>query len=201
MKSCPFATSIDPYLQNELSGKEAERFEAHTFDCPSCYREMSERHLLLEALREGGSALFSRPVRTAPAWIRAAAAAALVLLVAAGIALLSPRPHRPSEFAFTGDETVRGAALEIVGPAGPVGAAPERLEWHPLARAAEYEVTLSEAGKTIWTVSTAATEAGLPADVRTKLRPGVDYVWRVRAFAALGSFIAVSDPAAFRIAR
>jgi anti-sigma factor RsiW len=201
MRRCADASRIDAYLRNELSPEEAARFEEHYFDCPECFRELGERSALAEALKEAGPAAFAARVPARKSWRWALAAAAALLSVAVGLKLFSPRPPKPSEITFSGDETVRGASLGIVGPSGALGAAPERLEWRAVSRAAEYSVALEEGASTIWKATTAASSADLPEDIRLKLRAGVAYTWRVRAYTSRGTLVAVSDPAVFTLIR
>jgi anti-sigma factor RsiW len=201
MSRCPFEDRIDAYLRNKLPADEAERFEEHYFNCPDCFRETAERSAFLEALRGVGEAPFRARPRPDRSWRWVFAAAAAAGVLAAGI-LFFPRPRpKPSPIEFSGDETVRGASLAVVGPAGALAAAPERLEWSPVPSAAEYNVALAEGAETLWTAETAETAALIPADVRVRLRSGATYVWRVRAYAAEGRMLAASDPTSFTIGR
>ncbi|MBM3292888.1 MAG: hypothetical protein FJY82_00025 [Candidatus Aminicenantes bacterium] len=200
MAKCVFEDRIGAYLKGELPPEEEARFEEHYFNCPACFRETAERSDLEEALRSAGEAAFrARPqVRLRPGWVYAAAAA---VAAAAVILSLPSSPPKPSPFQFPADEIVRGPELAVVGPAGTLAAPPEGLEWRPVAGAAVYRLALTFEGEAIWTAETADQTIALPAEVRSRLVEGRTYVWRVRAYAAEGRRIGVSEPTAFRVGR
>jgi len=210
MNACPDDERIDRYLKGRLSESEAEEVEAHYFDCPRCFRKISERNDLIEAVRARGAELAESPAgrpreTAAPGgklaaflvpkrWAAAAAAAVLVL----GALLLLPKFHdRAPDLVSSGDETVRGEALPLVAPLGEVKGAPDAFEWNEVRAAAEYRVSLS-GPETLWSTATAATKAALPEPVRARMKPG-SYQWQVKAYSAQGTLLAASAKAGFRI--
>jgi hypothetical protein len=200
MSRCVDEDRIDAYVKNELPAEEAARFEEHYFNCPDCYRETAERSALLEALRAGGESVFEGRSLPRRRWRWAYAVAAAAAL-AAGILLMSRSGPKPLPFEFTGDETVRGPGLAIIGPKGALAAPPDRFEWHPVPSAAEYEVTLASGPEIIWKGATDKTALVIPADIRAGLREGIPYLWRVRAYAPEGRMLAASDRTTFTIGR
>jgi len=200
MARCAFEDRIDAYLRGELPPEEEARFEEHYFNCPACFQETAERGELEEALRSGGETAFREQprIRLRPGWIYAAAAAVIGLAV---ILSLPSSPPKPSPFQFPADETVRGAGLAVLGPAGVLPAPPDRLEWRPVPGAAVYKLTLTSEGEDVWAAETTDKTVALPADVRSRLVEGRDYVWKVRAYAAEGRMLGASPPTSFRVGR
>jgi len=199
MARCVFEDRIDAYLRGELAPEEEARFEEHYFNCPACFRETAERSALRDALKAGGEAIFRERPRRIPAWAYAATAAAVFLI--AVILSIPPSPPKPSPLGFSGEEAVRGEGLSVVGPSGVLAAPPDRLEWRPASGAAAYEVTLSAGEESLWSAGTTETSILLPSEIRSRIQPGRSYLWRVRAYAAEGRRIAVSEPSSFSLAR
>lgn len=102
---------IDPYLDGEVSGEDASRFESHLLSCPECAEELAfakrTQHTLrhLPEQRCPDSVVYAvvdrigserpAPQRRRPQVWRHAAVAALVLAVAVAV-LVGDRPSRPS---------------------------------------------------------------------------------------------------------
>ena len=192
MKRCPGETKIDDYLL------------AHAFDCPSCFRTLEERDLLVRTIKAGGESLWAanrpessrRPLRILKPWL---AAGAVVLLVAS--AILGPRLLRkPVTWMPPTDDTVRGGGMALLSPSGLVSEPPAALAWKEAAPGFEYKATLEGPGM-VWSGRTARTSIALPEDIRRLLRPDTDYRWHVQAFATQGYLAAVSETLTFRLAR
>lgn len=211
MNACLDEDRIDRYLKGRLSESEAKEIEEHYFDCPLCFRKISERNELVEVIRARGDEIFERPVsrpreRISPGgklaaflvpkrWIPVAAAAALVI----GALILLPKlGGKGPAFVSSGDETVRGEALPLLSPLGEVRMAPALFEWKEVRGAAEYRLSVSGPG-TLWSTATAATKAELPEQIRARMKPG-SHQWQVKAYSAQGTLLAASGKAEFRIA-
>ncbi len=213
MKKCKHEEIIDLYLLDKLSENEKWKFEDHYFNCPSCFQKTVERQTLIETVQKQGAYIFaseaaSRATERVPwteralsfltprQWVAAGVSAALILIVVLAVVPMF-KPHGP-EFVFTGDQTVRGAAIDAISPAGGVSSAPAYIEWKALGEDVEYRVTLSN-HKVIWTGTTQDTKVALPEDVKAQLKPGERYSWQVKAYSSKGTLLAVSRVAQFTI--
>jgi hypothetical protein len=190
---------IDRYLLGRLTEEEKERFERHYFECPDCFRETTERALLVEAAKAAGPAgtpfRVSAARRFSPIW--AAAAGAFVLLAAAALLFL-PRSPTPPDFPDKGIRSVRGEALELIGPSGAITGAPGELVWKPVEGAASYTAVI-EGIDPAWTAETRDASVPVPPEVAARMSPGKTYFWRVKAYAAEGTLLASSARTPFTI--
>ena len=213
MKKCDYEENIDLYLLNKLSENEKWKFEDHYFNCPSCFQKTVERHALIETVKNQGAYIFppetARQVAermpwtekvlsylTPRQWVAAAVSAALII-VAVLIVVPGSKQNTP-EFVFTGDQTVRGASIDAIGPAGGLSSAPAFIEWKALGEDVEYKVTLSN-HKVIWTGTTQDTRIALPEEVKSQLKPGERYSWQVKAYSQKGTLLALSRVSQFTI--
>jgi hypothetical protein len=213
MKKCKYEETIDLYLLNKLSENEKWKFEDHYFNCPSCFQKTVERNILIEAVKTKGADIFAPEAApqlaervpwtekvtsflTPRQWVTAAVSAALILAVV--LAVVPRFKQAPPEFIFTGDQTVRGASIDAVTPAGGLSTAPTYFEWKPLGENVEYRVTLSN-HKVMWTGTTQETKITLPEEFRSKLKAGELYTWQVKAYSQKGTLLAVSRTAQFVI--
>jgi len=213
MKRCTFEDRIDSYLLNKLEGQEKESFEEHFFNCPSCFRQMEERDVLISTIKNRGAWLFKDEAATeqrnwVPAWKRALSsftprqwatvgvAAAALLLVVFGVL---PRFTGPSpQFVLSETEVVRGESLTLMSPIIDVKSVPAFFEWKSLGQDVEYKISLYNGGL-IWSAVTRDSRIAVPEETRQRMLPGQRFAWQVRAFSARGTLIAVSSKVQFQI--
>jgi hypothetical protein len=213
MKKCEHQETIDLYLLNKLSENEKWKFEDHYFNCSSCFQRTVERHALIETVKNQGAQIFApeaahQVVESVPwtekvlsyltprQWVTAAVSAALIIVVVLAVV---PRSKQDApQFVFTGDQTVRGASIDAIAPAGGLSSAPAFIEWKALGEDVEYKVTLSN-HKVIWTGTTQDTRIALPEEIRAQMKPGERYSWQVKAYSQKGTLLAVSRVAQFTI--
>jgi anti-sigma factor RsiW len=196
---------VDDFLLGRMNEAERERFEAHLFECDACFRAVAGSEAVLAAVKRHGDRIFvpgAVPARRQPrprkVWPYAAAVAALLL--AAWIGFLPRHPgQEPMLASGTPGDAVRGGAMSGISPSGALPEAPAVLEWKALPAAGDYKVSLSGPGVE-WSRDTTTARIEIPPDVRAKMVPGVDYRWKVKAFAREGGLLAVSQEAVFRIA-
>lgn len=205
MINCRNRKLIDDYLLDRLSSPARDRFEEHLFNCDQCFRDVRERQAMLAAVRAHGPRIFAgRPVQHSGrlGWLRywPYAFAGAAALLAAWIGL-RPEPDLPDLAPLTAPvgDAVRGAAVEMVAPLGLQPKTPAVLEWKPAGAGADYNVEIRGPGWD-WSARSGEARLELPAEIRAKLLPGVEYRWKVRAFAPEGGLLAVSKDAVFRIA-
>jgi hypothetical protein len=213
MKKCKYEGQIDGYLLDKLKPEEQTDFEEHYFICRSCFAKMSERDEIIRVLKKEGvlpAPEGERLRETAPEnwlgrgfalltprrWALVGVAAAAVLLV---VWLVIPRTGTvPPPLVLTDDETLRGAAVTALSPVADIDAAPAYLEWKSAGEDLEYKVSLS--GKTpLMSASTKETRIVLPEEIKSRLKPGLTYVWQVQAFKADGALVGMSARIRFRI--
>lgn len=136
------------------------------------------------------------PARRTAAW---RLAAAVILVLGAGILFQLSRIGAPPLPAPGTGTTVRGGEVAAVSPVGEVAGIPSELRWEPRAGAISYRVRLSTVDDTVlWETVVPAPPARLPAEVSGQLHRAVVYVWTVEALDASGARIAVSEPVRFR---
>jgi anti-sigma factor RsiW len=186
MNNCQNRSFLDEYLLGRLSDPDRDAFEEHFFNCKQCFRDVRDGQALLAAIRTHGQRIFADgKARRLPraGWLRLLpyAFAGTAVLLAAWIGL-RPRPQLPDLMPMTApvSDAVRGAAVAPIAPLGSQSQAPSILDWS--ARSAEARIEL-------------------PADVRAKLLPGLEYRWQVRAFAPQGGFLGASEYAVFRLVK
>jgi len=210
MTNCWEERQIDRYILGRFSEAETREFEEHYFNCPACFERMREREATIEAVVRKKDDLLA-PDSAAPSlggriraafalrpWAAAAAAAGLVLVITAGLLVLGRGPQAGP--AAAGDEIVRGTAIVALEPAGGLKSAPAALAWKPAASGREYQAEISGPDMS-WTGPATETGVVLPEDVRAKLRPGVAYVWQVKAYAPDGTLMERSPKTAFTISK
>ena len=210
MNTCPDEDRIGRYLTGRLSEREAEEIEEHYFNCPLCFRKISERSELVDVIRKRGAEIFEgtviRPqgraslgkkIAAVLVWKHGIAAAAAAVLLIVALALIPEFTGRGPALVSTGDETVRSETLALLSPLGEAKAAPASFEWKALRAAAEYHLSVS-GPETLWSTITAATKAELPENIRGGMKPG-SYRWQVKAYSAQGALLSASGEAEFRI--
>lgn len=209
MTKCWEERRMDRYILGRLSEAEIREFEEHYFNCPACFAQLQKREALVGAVVRKKDDLLA-PDAAAPSlggriraafafrpWRAAAATAGLVLLIAAGLLVLGRGPRGGPA---AGGEIVRGASLVALEPAGGLKAAPAALAWKPTAPGREYQVEISGPDVS-WTSPATETGVAVPEDVRVKLRPGVTYMWQVKAYAPDGTLMERSLKTTFTISK
>ena len=132
-----------------------------------------------------------------------AAAAAAALMVAATILSLEPDPPLLPEPPAT--TAVRGTAIELVDPVGPIAELPPAFRWQPVDGAAAYRLTVRAVDdRVVWQRDVPATAGGEPrlelgTELAARLLPSVAYTWSVAASNDGGERIAWSDRIRFRV--
>lgn len=212
----------EAFLADELAALTPEQrrtLEAHADSCPACRAERELARAFdqgeagaaaedvewvvarLRGMPPGGRVVPLRRRQAAPAWVRLAAAAALV--VAAGLALFTaydrppglpglPEPPRGG--------VVRGGEVEVEAPLGEIAEPPRELRWRPVDGAASYRVRLIAVdGDPLWDDRVTAPPAAIPPAVVARLHRAVSYDWIVEAEAPGGNVLARSAQARFRI--
>lgn len=176
MKKCGYEDQIDLYLLNKLSENQKAKFEEHYFNCPACFQKTEQRNILIETVKMKGADIFAPEASsqaeqrvpwtekalsyfTPRQWAAAAISAALILVVV--LAVVPKFKQAPYEFVFTGDETIRGAAMTVIAPTGDLPNVPDRFEWKALGENVEYRVTLSN-HKVMWTGTTTKPRSPFP---------------------------------------
>ncbi|HOI44842.1 MAG TPA: hypothetical protein PLX50_04450, partial [Candidatus Aminicenantes bacterium] len=79
-----------------------------------------------------------------------------------------------------------------------IASTPAFFEWQKIGDDIEYQVSIYK-NTLLWKTTTKDNRITLPDEVRKTLTPGVNYSWRVKAFSAEGTLIAVSSRVQFKI--
>jgi len=212
MSKCQYDQEIDNYLLDRMTESEKAKFEEHYFNCTACFEKVSERDTIVRVIksREVLFAPGSAPQGAARSmgWLDrlseafsarklAWAGAAALLLVA--VLTLIPLLHRTSpEFVLNGEDTVRGGSITLISPVIDIASTPAFFEWQKIGDDIEYQVSIYK-NTLLWKTTTKDNRITLPDEVRKTLTPGVNYSWRVKAFSAEGTLIAVSSRVQFKI--
>jgi len=214
MSGCPAEERFDDYLLDRMQESEKEAFEAHYFECPACFERLKERDEIRHVIKSGAvfppgeepvfekakkAAFLRRPWSLfAPrpwAW---AGAAAMVL---AAVLIFMPRSRGPAtEFVLDDAAILRGAAVSLLSPLGDIPGAPAVFEWRAVGGEVDYQVSLSGA-EPLWKEMTSETRLLVPDDIQARLTAGVAYTWQVKAFSRVGTLLAASPKAVFKILR
>ncbi len=214
MKKCNYEGKIDDYLLNRMSQSEREKFEAHYFNCPACFEKLAERDELIAVIKEKGHMIFegipesareSKPSilealsawMSPKQWVVAAASAALILVVAIGVA---PHLKKSTPQFFINNDTVRGESITLISPVINVTSIPSEFKWESSGNDVEYKIYIYNSHP-LWSGTTKDTSIVLPSEVRAKMVPGHKYSWQVKAFSAQGGLIAVSSRVPFQVIR
>ena len=181
--ACPSDERLASLALGELGGAERTELTGHVVSCRRCSRAMKD---LLELQREAERELPPSRRRGWPRW-RIAVAAAVVIFVAGLPVLL--RRNGPSPGATPSFPRGQAAAAGAIEPTdrSTLSAAPARLRWPKETGADGYQVVLYDLESTpIWeSPVVVAAEVEIPASVRTALRVGSDYYWRVTTIAGI----------------
>lgn len=148
---------------------------------------------------------WKRPI----AWLRSAlaparyrtfamAAAALLVLVTTGVYLR--QPGRVPGPAPSDGLVWRSGRFAAIAPSGELAETPLALRWEAASGAESYRVQLMQVDRTIlWSADTKQTALELPEEIRTQLKPGRAFQWRVLARNPAGEEIASTDLQSFHI--
>jgi len=207
MTDCKFEELIDEYLLNKLSEESKVEFEQHYFNCPSCFQKMAEKDEMITAIKWRGHKIFAdleqaQDIRKAPVWERlsgflspkqlvtVAATAALLMVVVFGVI---PHLKNQSPQFVLDDHTTRGTSITLISDS-----VPGQFQWQSVDGAVQYKIEI-ENHETLWQNTTDKNYIRLPEEIRSKMRPGVNYFWQVKAFSQEGTLIAQSSRIQFSI--
>lgn len=206
----------------------APQHQKHLAECPHCRAELALLHQFESAEVQAGEAadlawIESELARRSPvaatsrepfgdrlrAWFEllfgpagrgrlSMAAAALVVLVAAGLFLRPSggvRPGQPAE-----PMVWRSGQMAAISPVGDLDQAPSQLRWETVPGAASYHVRLLEVdGTEIWSTDSASASVDFPKDIAAKLTPGRAFQWDAVARDAAGRQMATTNSQLFHI--
>ena len=221
---CPPPETYLEHSLERLSAAEKSRVLDHAERCPACAaeRELSrayepssdEMHesradvdyivsRLQTPVGKGTTVVPLRKVRppwsSGPARVWGWAAAAAVLLVAAGTVTVmrSPAPSLPPRPA---DSLMRGTRIEINEPTGTLETLPRVLSWQEAPGAASYRVRILQVDDTVlWEYTVADPEVEVPDEVSAQMHPAVTYFWEVEAMDPAEIQVARSERVEFRV--
>lgn len=126
-----------------------------------------------------------------------AAAAALVILIGAGVFL---QTREPALNPIDGPEIYRGARLEAIAPIGDLAQAPNELRWSPVANASRYRVQIMEVDRTVlWRGESNDSRIAIPSTITVQFAPGKSLLWEVTALRGQ-EVLASSETQTFRVA-
>jgi hypothetical protein len=127
-----------------------------------------------------------------------AVAASMLVAIVAGYLLWSPEPA--INVTDASELVYRTASVDVLAPVGDLRVAPKELAWAPVRGAVKYDVRVFEVdGNTLWSESTSATRADLPAALVAQFVPGKAILWEVTARGSAGVNIAASGQQRFRV--
>ncbi len=190
---CPNARERDLtslYLAGKLPEGEAEAFEAHYFECESCWQDVQRGRELRAALGKPEVAPPTRATRSARDW-RPLAAAAVIALVGLGVWQLTRRTaEQPTPRPVLRGVNSEGLMLKVEkGPEGGIS-----LSWPAHSDAATYEIeVLASDGVSVW--KTEAREPRLSIDPTVLPAPGkgISFLIKVEALDPMGQVVAKSE--------
>lgn len=135
-------------------------------------------------------------------WLSPAAVAMAGVLFAVAVGLewrhgTEPRINVPNQ---PETEVLRSGSISVIAPLGDLTEVPNRIAWQPVSGAAQYQVRLLEVDRTqLWNTSTSATEAEIPAAIRSKVVPAKTLLIQVSAMDHSNRKLAESDFVRFRL--
>ena len=216
MKLCQIEDRVDGYLLDRLDEAEREEFENHYFNCPACFKKVSERAAMLAVIKEQGNSIFKEQLNTQPAksglvartlallstrqWAAAAVSAALIVVAVIGI---HPKSSNTSSMEFfVNDDVVRGASVTLISPVIDISDVTREFKWESSGEGVEYRIYIYnhlQEQDLFWSGDTTETSIILPEEAAAKMKTGEKYSWQVKAFSAEGSLVAVSNRIEFQI--
>jgi hypothetical protein len=222
---CLSVDEIGRYVDGALDPAEHAAAGNHIRGCLSCQAELALLLAVTAAnvradeaalVREGVGRLeqlwagvpADRGGVSRPRWFRfdtfrgAALAAVLLMGIAVGSSYLFFTRRAPQfpDRVTTGDEVTRSLSVRLRGPVGEQVEGPRAFEWLAVDGAVRYRVRLMEVDRQeLWSTTTAALEAELPAAQRASIAPGKTLLWDVTAYDAAGGPIAESGLQSFKV--
>ena len=194
----------------------------HAAGCPHCQAELamlrsfesmlpsknaSEAVQWVAAHLDSEPDMLSSPVPT-PFWHtllrmpNLAGAATLMLVIGLGLSLyVSNRQGRPTlDVQPTDLQNMRSDDVQLESPSGELDRTPEDFRWYALPLAKSYSVQLLEVdGTVLWSKQSAGNVLVVSPELKSKIRPGKQLLWKVTALDASGKPIAQSSQAGFRV--
>jgi hypothetical protein len=135
-------------------------------------------------------------------WLSPVAMAAACALIAVAVGLEWRHSRAPGLGGLNPatQEVLRSGSINGIAPAGDIAAAPKEIRWEGVTAAARYSVQLSEVdGHELWSTSTTAPRAEVPAAVQSLMVPAKTLLLRVTAIDAAGRNVAQSEPVRLRV--
>ncbi|MFQ6082909.1 MAG: hypothetical protein ACE5WD_06080 [Candidatus Aminicenantia bacterium] len=214
MEKCGFEKFIDLYLLDQLSESQKESFENHYFNCPHCAQELVFREKVFEAIQQEGKNIFpdiilSSQPKIRLSWLRElayflrtkqwAVALTLLLLIFGGTFYYLKTISKP-KFILISNEVIRGELISPTSPQGEIQDLPSLFIWRKLNQPVEYKLFLyDQQGDLIWETTTKTNRTQLPEKIRSNLKRGEFYSWKVIAYLPEGVVKALSKKAKFKI--
>lgn len=212
---CPALDRLELCLDSAAAPAE---LAAHIAACTSCRAELELLRAFHAPPRDAEEAdairqvveRMRRPVVPAPepvrsSWWKAAfhtrwlsqgalAAAAVLVLVAAGLEFRHGAPPQVSGPVAGEHDVLRSGALAVTAPIGDVGSVPSEIRWSTVGGASEYRVRLLEVDETeVWSAATRESHIAIPPEVRARIVPAKTLLVEVAALDASGkSFVGFS---------
>jgi hypothetical protein len=206
----------------------APQHQKHVSECPHCRAELALLHQFESAEAQAGEAadlawIESELARRSPvaaagrepfgdrlrAWFEllfgpagrgrlSMAAAALVVLVAAGLFL---RPGGGVHQGVVQEPMVwRSGQIAAISPVGDLDQSPSQLRWEAVPGAASYHVRLLEVdGTEVWSADSTSTSVEFPNNIGAKLTPGRAFQWDAAARDGAGRQLATTNLQTFHI--
>ena len=181
------------YADGTLSAEQHSAAARHIERCPTCQAEL--------ALMQSMTSLSERgePKRSMVFPVAAAAGVVLALVVGSYYVLPRRAPELPPSSAADRDVT-RSLTLAVRSPIGDQPEAPRRLEWVASDRAVRYRVRLLEVDRReVWSATTTAAAADIPAEVQSSFTPRRTFLWDVTAYDAADRIVSESGSQSFRV--
>lgn len=183
------------FLSNEPAAQDVDAVAAIAANLKARSAEIFPRRAMPEATREP----WWRNL-LAVRWLSPVAAAAAVLLVAAGITIQLRQRQPALESPAGGQEVLRSAAIAVLSPTGDLSEKPHEIRWDAVANAARYSVRVMEVDRApVWNVDTTDTQVQLPPNVQAVIVPAKTLLVQVTALDAEGRKIAESETVRFRL--
>jgi hypothetical protein len=181
---CPPAETLVEYEALPPDDRQRRPEHAHIQICSRC--QLLLLHMAEPDARQDRAWLAEARSRVG-GWVLPLAAAAVL---AVGITLVDWRTDRG-----TPAETVRGAEIQAIAPAGTVAGVSE-FSWQSPIRSDRYRVIVRRGSVQVWQAVGAATRIAPPSD---RFEQGIEYSWQVEALDREGEVRMVSPPQLFVI--
>lgn len=177
------------YLAGKLPEDEAEAFEAHYFECESCWQDVQRGSELRAAFGKPAVAPAARATRSAWDW-RPLAAAAVIAFVGLGVWQLTRRTAEEPTRPVLRGVNAEGLALKVeTGPQGGI-----ELTWpaHPDAATYAVEVLASD-GVSVWKREIEEPRLNIGPAILPAPRAGISFLIKVEALDPMRQVVATSE--------